>query len=243
VLTARAYFNDAQITTLATELYERINWPWMLNGGQTFAMAWYPAGDANPGFTSYRYDTYCELMALYLLAMGSPTNPIPSSCWAAIERPILNYKGYSYISNNSDPLFTHQWAHAWFDFRNKADAYANYFNNSIYATQAHETFCIMEYPQWYNEQYWGITASDSANGYEAWGGPPAQGSIDGSVVPCAPAGSLVFLPNECLSTLESLKSNSLRMRGAATDSLTHFIPLQIGTTTPMFWVSTREFPF
>jgi hypothetical protein len=207
VLTARAYFNDALITSLATQLYERVNWPWMLNGGATFAMAWYPATDANPGFTSYRYDTYCELMALYLLAMGSPTYPIPASCWAAIKRPILSYEGYSYISNNSDPLFTHQWAHAWFDFRNQADAFANYFNNSIYATQAHETFCIMTYPQWYNEQYWGITASDSANGYEAWGGPPVQGPIDGTVVPCAPAGSLVFLPNECLSTLESLKSN------------------------------------
>jgi hypothetical protein len=206
-LMARAYFNDATVTSLATQLYERVNWPWMLNGGSTFAMAWYPATDANPGFTSYRYDTYCELMALYLIAMGSPTYPIPPSCWDAIARPILNYQGYSYISSNYDPLFTHQWSHAYFDFRNKADAYANYFNNSIYATQAHETFCIMDYPQWYNEDYWGITASMSVNGYEAWGGPPAQGPIDGTVVPCASAGSLVFLPNECLQNLEALKAS------------------------------------
>ena len=40
---------------------------------------------------------------------------------------------------------------------------------------------------------WGITASDSARGYVAWGGPPATGPIDGTVVPCAAGGSLPFL--------------------------------------------------
>lgn len=206
-LAARAYFNDPTITSLATKLYERVNWPWMLNGGETFAMAWYPATDSNPGFTSYRYDTYCELMALYLLALGSPSYPIPASCWGAIARPTLDYEGYNYISGTADPLFTHQWSHAWFDFRSKSDAYADYFNNSIAATQAHETFCRMTYPNWYSEDYWGITSSMSAQGYEAWGGPPAQGPIDGTVVPCAAAGSLVFLPNECLQVLEALYEN------------------------------------
>ncbi len=207
VLAARAYFNDATITSLATQLYERVNWPWMLNGGQTFAQAWYPASSATPGFTSSRYDTYCELMALYLLAIGSPTYPVAASYWANFARPTLTYEGYSYISSNYDPLFTHQWSHAWFDFRSKSDAYANYFTNSISATQAHETFCIMTYPNWYTEDYWGITSSDYVGGYTAWGGPPAQGPIDGTVVPCAAAGSLAFLPNECLQVLEALRTN------------------------------------
>jgi hypothetical protein len=206
-LAARAYFNDATITSLATQLYERVNWPWMLNGGETFAQAWYPATAATPGFSSSRYDTYCELMALYLLAIGSPTYPIAPSYWANFARPILTYEGYSYISSDSDPLFTHQWSHAWFDFRSKTDAYANYFTNSIYATQAHETFCIMTYPDWYTEDYWGVTSSDYVGGYTAWGGPPAQGPIDGTVVSCAAAGSLAFLPNECLEVLEALLSN------------------------------------
>ena len=206
VLTARAYFNDPTITSLATQLYERVNWPWMLNGGTTFAMAWYPPTDANPGFTPYRYDTFCELMALYLLAMASPTFPIPVASWTSFSRPLLNYEGYIYISSNTDPLFTQQWSQAWFDYRNKSDAYANYFTNSTAATQAHETFCL-SYPQWYTEDYWGITSSMSVNGYVAWGGPPAQGPIDGTVVPSAAAGSLPFLPNQCLTVLESLKAN------------------------------------
>jgi len=209
-LAALAYFNDSLITSLATQLYQQVNWPWMLNGGQTFAQAWYPASAANPGFSPARYDTYCELMALYLLAIGSSTYPIAPSYWNNFARPLLQYEGFSYISSNSDPLFTHQYSHAWFDFRSKSDAYANYFNNSIAATQAHETFCLA-YPSvanaWYNEQYWGITSSDYMGGYTAWGGPPAQGPIDGTVVPCAAAGSLVFLPNECLQVLEALNAN------------------------------------
>jgi hypothetical protein len=58
----------------------------------------------------------------------------------------------------------------------------------------------------YSEDLWGITASDSEHGYVAWGGPPALGPIDGTVVPSAPGGSLPFLPRECLRVLRTVKS-------------------------------------
>ncbi|HEY2544951.1 MAG TPA: hypothetical protein VGI46_02700, partial [Candidatus Acidoferrum sp.] len=35
VLTARQYFADQEIKDLATKIYERVDWPWMLNGGST----------------------------------------------------------------------------------------------------------------------------------------------------------------------------------------------------------------
>jgi len=54
---------------------------------------------------------------------------------------------------------------------------------------------------------WGITASDGPHGYQAWGGPPAQGDIDGSVVPCAAAGSLAFEPRLCLDALRHLRDH------------------------------------
>ena len=202
VLAARACFGaeSAQIQSLATQIYERVDWPWMLNGGATFSMGWYPAS----GFIASRWDTYCELMMLYLLAIGSPTNPIAASYWNNFSRPVLNYDGYSYISSDADPLFTHQYSHAWFDFRNVSDAYANYFTNSVMATKAHKAFCIAAYPQWYNANYWGITSSDYAGGYTAWGGPPAQGPIDGTVAPCAAAGSLAFDATDCYAVLNAL---------------------------------------
>jgi hypothetical protein len=195
VLTCRQYFADATIQNLATQIYSNVNFNWMLNGGPTLSMGWTPES----GFLAARWDHYSELMMLYLLAMAAP-NPafaIPAASWNAWSRPVIKYQGLSYISG-SDPLFVHQYSHAWFDFRNKKDAFANYFQNSITATQAHRLFCISLSSQFsdYSADLWGITASDSKNGYVAWGGPSAQGGaigpIDGSIVPCATAGSLAF---------------------------------------------------
>ena len=204
VLTCRQYFQDAQIQSLATQIYDRVNWPWMLNGGSTFSMGWTPES----GFITTRWDTYSELMMLYLLAIGSTTNPVPPSAWDAFARPIFTYQGLTYITNLSAPLFIHQYSHAWFDFRNKQDQYANYFNNSITATQAHKEFCLSLQSQFsdYQSNAWGITASDSEYGYTAWGGPPSMGAIDGSIVPCAAGGSLPFLSTDCIAVLRDLRS-------------------------------------
>ncbi len=204
VLTCRQFFKDPQIRTLATKIYERVNWPWMLNGGTTFSLGWTPES----GFLPYRYDTYCELMMLYLLAIGSPTFPAPASTWDAFARPTISFDGFNFISGNA-PLFTHQYSHAWFDFRNKHDAYADYFNNSITATQAHKEFCLSLSGEFvdYDDNLWGVTASDSQNhGYVAWGGPPPMGPVDGSIVPCAVGGSIPFMSSDCIAVLRNIRT-------------------------------------
>jgi hypothetical protein len=207
VLTARAHFRtDPVIYELATKLYNRVEWPWMLNapddGRATFALGW-RAGKFLPD----RWDRYCELMMMYLLAIGSPTHPISAGSWNAWSRPRIQYAGFDYISDN-DPLFVHQFSHAWFDFRTKRDQYANYFDNSVMATRAHVAFCLKQGKP-YSENYWGISASDTAHGYRPWGGPSSSGqgygNIDGSVVPNAAAGSLPFAPAACLRMLRALK--------------------------------------
>ncbi len=203
ILMCRQYFQDAQIQSLASQIYQRVNWPWMLNGGTAFSMGWTPES----GFITSRWDTYCELMMIYLLAIGSTTNPVPASAWNAFSRPSFTYQGLTYITNLNAPLFIHQYSHAWFDFRNKQDAYTNYFNNSVTATQAHKLFCLSLQSQFkdYQANAWGISASDSASGYTAWGGPPTMGKIDGSIVPCAAGGSLPFVPADCIAVLRNLQ--------------------------------------
>ena len=201
VLTARAYFNDPKITDLATQLYNRVDWPWMLNGGKTFSMGWRP----ETGFIFTRWDHYSELMMLYLLAIGSPTHPVSPDSWSAFTRPPMTFGPYSYISGK-DPLFVHQYSHAWFDFARQRDAFADYFVNSIAATRAHKAFCL-SLNRGYTDDYWGVSASDWEHGYTAWGGPPLLGPVDGSVVPCAAAGSLPFLPRDCVRVLRALRDN------------------------------------
>jgi hypothetical protein len=199
VLTCRAYFNDAKISDLATQIYNRVDWPWMLNKGDTFALGWLPA----TGFLSPRWDHYAEMMMMYLLAIGSPTHPIDPAFWSSFSRPRTRFEKFNYIGNR-DPLFIHLYSHAWFDFYRKRDSFADYFANSITAVRAHKAFCL-SLNRGYTDDYWGVTASDWIHGYTAWGGPPLMGPVDGSVVPCATAGSLPFLPQDCLRVLRSLK--------------------------------------
>jgi len=202
VLTTRQYFSDPEIQDLATRIYERVDWPWMLNGGPTFSMGWHPES----GFLKARWEHFCELMMIYLLAIGSPTHPVSPDTWKAWSRPVIKYQGIEYISGN-DPIFTHQYSQAWYDFRGKRDAYADYFENSVKATKAHKLFCLSLSKRFsdYSEDLWGITSSDSARGYRAWGGPPEIGDPDGSVVPCAAGGSLPFLYDDCMKVLRNIR--------------------------------------
>ncbi|SEB38533.1 hypothetical protein SAMN05443244_0161 [Terriglobus roseus] len=199
VLTARVHFSkDKEIVDLATTIYNRVDWPWLLREGNVFSMGWRP----KTGFIPSNWGHYCEMMMIPLLAIASPTHPVDPAVWSAFSRPRMQYKKFIYLSG-SDPLFVHQYSHAYFDFRYKRDEFANYFENSVIATRAHEQFCL-DLGKPYSKDYWGISASDSRTGYQAWGGPPKIGRLDGSVVPNAAAGSLPFRPNECLRVLRYL---------------------------------------
>ncbi len=202
VMTCRHHFEDREIRQLATEIYNRVDWPWLLTDGTTLCHGWKPEG----GFLKARWDTYSELMMLYLLGLGSPTHPLPEETWEAWKRPVFDYEGIRYIGSNA-PLFVHQYSHAWFDFRGKRDRHADYFQNSVLATEAHRQFCLSlreQFPK-FSEDLWGITASDSPHGYVVWGGPPPMGPLDGTLVPSAPGGSLPFLPQQTLRVLRTIR--------------------------------------
>lgn len=199
VLHSSAAWDDAEIRKLARELLDRADWEWMLNGSPALCHGWTP----ETGFLQYRWDSYSEGLAMYLLAIASGTHPIPATSWNAFKRPMRDFEGIFFIDAGA-PLFVHQYSHAWFDFRARRDAYANYFRNSVRATQAHKLFCLSyarRFP-WYTAEMWGVTASDSRTGYRVWSSrssPP-----DGTLVPCAAGGSLVFLPNQCGAVLQNM---------------------------------------
>jgi len=206
-LTARQYFhNDAEIVRFATKIYERVDFPWMLNGDPTLlSMGWHP----ETGFIKARWDDYSEHPMLYLMAIGSPTHPLKVDSWYAWKRNWNEYRGYRYLGKT--PLFTYQYSHAWVDFRNRRedkDERIDYFLNSVNATKAHRLFCMdlaKDFPA-YGPNIWGISASDSVKGYVAWGGPPRDPAIDGTVVPYAAAGSLMFVPELASAALRTMYS-------------------------------------
>jgi hypothetical protein len=203
ILTCRQYFPHAEIHELASEIYNRVDWNWLSEDTPILPHGWTPEA----GFLQNRWDDYSELMMMYLLGLGSDAHPLPAKTWDSWKRSTFEYDEVQYIGSFA-PLFIHQYSQAWFDFRGKRDRYADYFKNSIVATEVHRQFCLdlaNQFPD-YSEDLWGITASDSAKGYAVWGGPPAIGPIDGTVVPCAAGGSLPFLPEATMRVLETIKN-------------------------------------
>jgi len=209
VLTVRQCFgDDPTIKSQADKIYQRVDFGWMLNGDKyLLSHGWRPEN----GWISNRWHDYSEEAILYLLAIGSPTHPIDPESWYKWERPPREYGGYKYIAA-VPPLFIHQFSHAWVDFRGRREdrgSHINYFDNSVAATRAQRQFFIdvlsKEFPT-YGPNVWGLTASDYVKGYIAWGAPPRDPATDGTVVPCAPAGSLMFTPDISLAALKEMKA-------------------------------------
>jgi hypothetical protein len=212
VLTARQAFpDDPEIVRLATLIYDRVDFPWMLDGNKLFlSHGWKP----ETGFLSYRWDTYSESGILYVLAIGSPTHPISPDSWFGWKLPIVHSAGYTYIGGG--PLFIQQYSQAWLDLRNRRYVQVpmedqvvprvNVFENAIAATRAQQALGIdlSQRYRGYSSNVWGITASDSAKGYVAWGGSPNDSRIDGTVVPSAAAGSAMFAPDICIPALRAM---------------------------------------
>jgi hypothetical protein len=207
VLTCREHFQDKEVTRLANEVFNRVDWTWLSEDTTLLSHGWTPEF----GFLPTRWDYYSELMMMYLLGLGSGSHPLRAETWNAWKRLTFEYDGLRYIGSFA-PLFVHQYSQAWFDFRGKRDRYADYFQNSVIATDVHRRFCVelsSQFPT-YGDDLWGITASDSDKGYVIWGGPPAVGPIDGTVVPSASAGSLPFLPQPTMRVLRTIRTRHER---------------------------------
>lgn len=204
-IVAREYFADPEITALVNRLLGDVDWNWFLNEGEQVSLSWHD----ETGFSRYRWDRYSEHVLMSFLALGVSPKPLPAAYWRAWGRkPLGRYRDFVYVQE--PPLFVHQFPQGYLDLRDRRDAAMDYFKNSQLATLAQRQFSIdlkNEFPSW-GANLWGLTASDSATGYKAWGGPPRTlrfNSLDGTIVPCAAAGSLIFASRETLAVLRHLR--------------------------------------
>lgn len=202
-LMAGEYFKGTEVERLADELYRRVNFHWMLNGGQTLSMGWNP----REGFIKSRWDQYNESLILYILAIGSPTYRIPPKSWQRVVKRIGTYG--SHVLIYSPPLFTHQYSACWLDLRNKNDGLADYFENSKVATIVNREFCLDQKTHYktYSENVWGLTASISQHSYKAYGSEPGGAVHDGTVAPTAAGSSIVFTPELSIKALRFMYDN------------------------------------
>lgn len=214
VLASAAYFDldtgkEREIREIAEELYRRVDWDWARDGSTAVTHGWKP----ERGFLRFHWTGYNEALLLYILGLGSPTLPLPESSYAQWLRTYRWKKLYDQEFVYGGPLFVHQLSHAWVDFRGIQDSYMrergiDYFENSRRATYAQRGYAIRNPRGFrgYDENVWGITASDGPGparlcvdererrflDYRARAIP--WGPDDGTIAPWAAIASLPFAP-------------------------------------------------
>jgi hypothetical protein len=226
VLAAMSYFDapnptEKKIRQLADKLYRRVDWDWAMNNNPHMSMGWHP----ETGFIKSEWQGYNEAMILLVMAMGSPTHPIPSNSWEKWCETYQwdSFEGYDYV--NFEPLFGHQYSHIFIDFKGIKDPYMqkkgiDYAENTRRATLANQAYCIRNPKQFegYSALEWGLTACDGpAYDKRVWKGQEinfqeysARGAAatrivdDGTIAPTAAGGSIPYAPEVCIPTLAHL---------------------------------------
>lgn len=171
VLHAQSYFNradakDAEIRRLADDIYRRVDWKWAARARPPLVtMGWHP----EDGASAQDWRGYNEAMILYVLALGSPTHPLPPQAWkawtATYEQSWGKQWGQQYLA--FAPQFGHQYSEVWIDFRGIRDEFMrskglDYFENGRRASYAQQAYAIAN-PlacKGYGARVWGVTASD-----------------------------------------------------------------------------------
>ena len=226
-LFCQSYFDrpshtERQVRAFADSLYKRTDWQWAMAGMRGVAMGWKPEDGIHPHY----WRGYNEAMILYVLALGSPTYPVPESVWEAWTETYIWAKFEEYEYTSFAPLFGFQYSHCWIDFHGIQDRYMrekgiDYFENSRRATYAQWEY-VKKNPggfKDYSSDIWGLTACDGPGdttividgrkrtflGYAARGASFDWTNDDGTLTPTAPGGSLPFAPDICIASLKAMK--------------------------------------
>jgi hypothetical protein len=219
VLFAREYFSqpgadEAQIRSLADDLWRNVEWDWFLRTDPYPVLIWH--WSPKWGWKINLHVTgFNECQIVYLLAMASPTHPIkPDAYWEGWEGPDYGVDWVSYgihmsLGNSNapaPPLFMAHYSYLGLDphelsFRGKT--YFDHFRD----------FCLvqMRYAWAKSDVYkgygplWGITSSSGPEGYRAF----RPGKRDnGTLAPTAALSSMPYVPDQSLSCLIEMYQNN-----------------------------------
>lgn len=231
LLCLRQYFErdnpeEKQIRDTVTRLWESIEWDWFRSPHDPDFLTWHwsPNHEWHIGHPLIGWN---ETMIVYLLAIASPSHPVPASLyhsgWASQSEKAIAYRqnwgrtsdgdhyrnGQFYYGLKLDvsvssggPLFFTHYSFFGFDPRNKRDEYTNYFDNNRQITLINYRYCLENQGNYlgYSPSFWGLTASDDHIDYMAHDANPHNDN--GTITPTGALGSFPYTPDESMAALK-----------------------------------------
>jgi hypothetical protein len=226
LLAARQYFDrdtpgEREIRETSTRFWHEVEWDWYRqNGSDVLTWHWSP----DHGFhINHPLIGWNETLIIYLLAIASPTHPVPASMWhtgwAGQSDLHVKYRrgwsrtrdgekytnGKSYygikldvgVANGAELFFTH-FSFMGFDPRGIRDAYTNYFQNNRAIALIQQQYAI-ENPRkfaGYGANSWGRSA-----GVNNGGGKALPRDDNGTINVMAALSSMPYTPDESMAAL------------------------------------------
>lgn len=228
LLTARGYFNrdtpaEREIREAITELWRGVEWDWYRREASSDFLYWHWSPD-HGWYIGHPLVGWNETMIVYLLAIASPTHPVPASLyysgWAGQSDLAVQYRrGWSgttigdHYTNGRDfygirldvgegsggDLFFTQFSFLGFDPRGKRDRFTNYFENNRRLALVNRAYCIANplHFSGYGPDCWGLSA-----GINSGGGMPQPNADNGTICCSASIGEFPYTPQESMATLK-----------------------------------------
>lgn len=191
----------SKIDTLITD----IEWNWFTRGNQN-VLYWHWSPDYEWGM-NMKISGYNEALIVYILAASSKNYGISSNVYHAgwarsgdirngrkfygLQLPL----GYDY----GGPLFFSHYSFLGLNPTNLSDRYADYWTQNRNHSLINRQYVIENPKQYigYSKNSWGLTASDTPNGYLAH--EPTRDV--GTITPSAAISSIPYTPNESLEAI------------------------------------------
>lgn len=228
LLAARQYFNrdtpaEQSIRDIITKLWREVEWDWYRKDKDSYVLYWH--WSPTDGFyIDHPLIGWNETMIVYLLAIASPTHPVPASLyysgWAGQSERHVKYRqnwsrttegdhftnGHSYFgikldvgSGNGAELFFTQFSFMGFDPRGIHDRYTNYFTNNRNIALISHAYSL-ENPRHfvgYGDNCWGRSA-----GINSGGGRALPRDDNGTINCMASLACMPYTPRESMAALK-----------------------------------------
>ena len=219
LLTARQYFSsddpsERELRERITALWRDVDWNWFRATPRRDALYWHWSPNYAFHITN-RLQGWNEVMITYMLAIASPTHPVPASIyWTGYDREGTGsqygikhtYFGIpltqGYVPGSPGPLFFTQYSYLGYDPRGVRDTYSDYFQNNRNEALVSQAYAIANpyHFRGYGKDSWGLTAVDGPNGrYHEY--KPFV-TDDGTIAPTGAIASYAYTPQASLAALK-----------------------------------------